>query len=339
MTALTFGVIGTGWITDSWIAAAQKSGKWQLSAVLSRSEANAQSYGAKHHCSNTYHDLDAFLADPDMQAVYVASPNSLHFAQAKQVLQAKKHCILEKPATSTPEELEELFQLAQRQDVFLIEAYRHIQGANYKLLRKLVMQEKRLGTIYGASFNYASYSSRYDSVLAGETPNIFSLDHSGGSLVDVGVYPVTFAVALFGEPKSQVFVPFICSTGVDAGGLIILRYEGFGVQVNHAKAYRSTAPSEIYGEKGTFTIDDATEVKTISHWDPKTKNSEELAGPYPKVEKPNVSMEEEATEFARIINEGDKQASAELERISKIVLRVTSDLRRQNGILYPADKK
>lgn len=337
--ALKYGTIGTGWITDSWIDAAQRSGKWTLHAVYSRSEAQADQFGSKHNCTNTYTSLDHFAADKIMQAVYVASPNSLHHEHAKQMLEAKKHVILEKPATSTVAELDDLFRIARDQGVFLIEAYRHIQEANFKKLQKLIKQEKRLGPIYGASFQYASYSSRYNNVLNGEVPNIFSLEYSGGSLVDIGVYPVTFAVALFGAPKSQVYVPYICKTGVDGGGVIILRYEDFGVQINNSKSYTSTAPCEIYGEKGTVTVNSTTDLASLSHWDPKTKKSEEIAGPCKTVEKPNVNMEEEATEFARIIGENDKTAAAELGEVSKIVLRITSDLRKQNGIVYPADKR
>ena len=336
---LAFGVVGTGWITDSWISAAHSSEAWQLSAVYSRKTEQAEAFASKHKCSTSYTDLAKFFDDENVQAVYVASPNSLHFAHAKQCLEAKKHCILEKPATSTPEELEDLFRIAKANGVILIEAYRHIQEANYKLLRKLVNEEKRLGPIYGASFTYASYSSRYNKVLAGEVPNIFSLEYSGGSLVDIGVYPVTFAVALFGAPQSQVYVPFICKTGVDGGGVIILRYEGFGVQINHAKGYTSAAACEIYGEKGTITINATTDISILKHWEPVTKKTEELAGSCKTVVKPFVNMEEEATEFARIINEKDAGAATDLETISMNVIRVTTDLRRQNNILYPADKQ
>ena len=80
-----------------------------------------------------------------------------------------------------------------------------------------------------------------------------------------------------------------------------------------------------------------TDITTMRHWDPKSKNTIELAGSYLTVEKPNVNMQEEATEFARIIEQRDVAAAAELEEISKIVVSVTQDLRRQNGILYPAD--
>lgn len=335
---ITFGIIGTNWITDSWIQAAHKSGQWRLSAVYSRKQEQAAEFGSKYKCDNCYSSLSDMFGDKGMQAVYIASPNSLHYEQAKQALKAKKHVILEKPATSTPEELEDLFQTAKEEGVFVVEAFRHIQEANYKLLQKLVNDEKRLGPIYGASFTYASYSSRYTNVLSGEVPNIFSLEYSGGSLVDIGIYPVTFAIALFGEPKSQTHVPFICKTGVDGGGFIILRYEGFGVQINHSKGYTSAAPCEVYGEKGTITVNGTTDISSVKHMNPQTKKTEELAGPYKTVEKPNVNMEEEAVEFARIINEKDEKAAADLAEVSKIVIKVTSDLRRQNGIFYPADR-
>ncbi|EMC95539.1 hypothetical protein BAUCODRAFT_493074 [Baudoinia panamericana UAMH 10762] len=336
---ITFGTIGTNWITESWISAAHKTGQWRLHSVYSRSEEQARSFGSKYQCSNCFTSLDRFFGDGGLQAVYIASPNSLHYEQAKQALKAKKHVIIEKPATSTPDELDDLFKIAEGEGVFLIEAFRHIQEANYKLLQKIVNDEKRLGPIYGASFTFASYSSRYNNVLNGEVPNIFSLDFAGGSLVDIGIYPVTFAIALFGAPKTQTYVPFICQTGVDGGGMIILRYNNFGVQINNAKCYTSTAPCEVYGEKGTLTINGTTDISSLKHWSPKTKETEELAGSYKTVEKPNVNMEEEAVEFARIINERDSKAAAELEQISKIVVRVLTDLRLQNGIKYPTDKE
>ena len=336
---VNYGTIGTGWITDSWITACERSSKWRLHSVYSRRDEQARVFGSKHNCTNTYTSLSSFAADKDLQAVYIASPNSHHYEHAKQMLRAKKHVILEKPATSTIQELEDLFEIAKEEGVVLIEAFRHIQEANFKILKEAVREEKRLGQIYGASFTYASYSSRYTNVLKGEVPNIFSLEFSGGSLVDVGVYPVCFAVALFGKPQSQVYVPFLCKTGVDGGGVIILRYDGFGVQINNSKGYSSSAPNEVYGENGTITINSSTDISSVKHCNPRTKETEDIAGPYKSPEKPNVNMEEEASEFARIIEETDNGAAKELEEISRIVIGITSDLRRQNGIVYPGDEQ
>jgi predicted dehydrogenase len=258
------------------------------------------------------------------------------------MLEAGKHVILEKPATSTPRELDALFALAARKGVYLIEAYRHIQEANFKRLRSQLVEEQRLGRIYGASFGYASWSSRYWDVLTGSqpVPNIFSLEFSGGSLVDIGVYPITFAVALFGAPSKQTYVPFMTKSGVDGGGVGILHYEGFGVQINASKGYRSAALCEIYGEKGTFTINAVFDVEKVEFWDPKTKETSPVeVGPVADYDKGSVNMLEEAQEFARIINEKDEAALKELERISRIVIGVTSDMRKQGGVIYPADKE
>jgi len=285
---INYGTIGTGWITDSWISAASKSGRWRLHAVYSRTQEQATAFASKYECTNIYTTLDGLASDYAVEAVYIASPNSLHYEQAKYMLSHGTHVVLEKPATSTVAELDDLFRIAKDNGVLLIEAYRHLQEANFKLLEKLLKEREILGPIYGASLTYASYSSRYNNVLAGESPNIFSLNFSGGSLVDIGVYALSFAVALWGAPESSIYVPFICKTGVDGGGVIILRYTSFGVQINNSKGYASMAPCEIYGEKGTLTVNGTTDISSISHWSPKTKEREELAGSYKTVEKPNV---------------------------------------------------
>lgn len=330
---ITFGVIGTNWITDSYVQHAEATKRWKLAAVYSRKEDTAKDFAAKYSVDTTYTSVDTLLADSKLQAIYIASPNSLHFEQAKKALLAKKHVIIEKPATSTVAELEALFALAKENHVFLIEAYRHIQECNFKVARRALGEEQRLGKLFGASLTYASFSSRYNNVLAGEVPNIFNLDFSGGALVDLGVYPVTFAVALFGRPKSQVYSPVICPTGADAGGFIILNYATFAVQINTSKCFTSTAPSEIYGEKGTLTLNATTDISSVKLWSNKTKDTEELAG-----RKAERNMQEEAEEFGRIIQENDEAAAAKLEQLSYDVIHVTTDLRKQNGIVFAAEK-
>jgi predicted dehydrogenase len=330
---LTFGIIGTNWITESFVQCAQASKQWKLAAVYSRNDQTARTFADKFSVKTVYTSIDSLVQDSSLDAVYVASPNSLHYSQAKTIIQAKKHVILEKPATSTVAQLEELFKLAKQNNVFLIEAYRHIQEVNFKLLRRVLFEQNKLGPILGASLTFSMYSSRYNNVLAGETPNIFSLDFSGGSLVDMGVYPVTFALALFGKPKAQTYVPFLCHTGADAGGFILLRYEKFGVQISQSKCFSSFAPTEIYGENGTISLNSVTDIESVKMWDRKTKQSEELAE-----KKVELNLQEEAEEYARIINQKDHDAAAKLEQLSYDIVSVTSDLRRQNGIIYPADK-
>lgn len=330
---LNFGIIGTNWITDSFIESAEASKQWKLAAVYSRTEEAARKFADKYSVKTTHTTIESIANDSGLDAIYIASPNSHHYEHATIILKAKKHVIIEKPATSTVAELDSLFKLAKENKVFLIEAYRHIQEANFDVLRKALFEQKKLGTLFGASLVYANYSSRYNNVLAGETPNVFSLEFSGGCLVDIGVYPIAFAVALFGKPKSQTYAPYICATGVDAGGFITLNYDGFAIQINQSKCYTSAAPTEIYGENGTITVNATTDIDSVKFTDRKTKKTEELAGP-----KAALNLQEEAEEFARIINTNDTKASEKLEQWSRDIIAITTDLRKQNGIVYGVER-
>ncbi|KIW03532.1 uncharacterized protein PV09_05293 [Verruconis gallopava] len=326
-----FATIGTSWITSSWIESAESTQQWKLDCVYSRSAETAKAFASKHNIEKTHTELAQLAHDPEIHAVYIASPNSLHFEHAKVMLSAGKHVIVEKPACSTSKELAELFELAKKNNVFLLEAFRHIHEVNFKVLKSNL---DRLGPIYGASLNYASFSSRYNNVLKGETPNIFNLDFSGGSLVDLGVYPISAAVALFGQPKAQTYKPFIIATGADGGGLIMLYYEKFGVSINASKIYTSKAPSEVFGEKGTIICNGVTDISSVEFWDASTKSSVELAQ-----KKADLNMSEEAQVYANIIKSKDGKMAEELQRISKITQNITEALRKENGLVFGVERK
>lgn len=216
----------------------------------------------------------------------------------------------------------------------MLEAFRHVYEPNFLLIQKALKEEK-LGPIFGATLNYASRSSRFDNVLAGEVPNIFSLEFSGGCLVDLGVYPISAAIALFGAPLSSTYKPTMLSTGVDGGGFIILSYATFGVSINASKIYTSTAPSEIYGEKGTIILNAITDIAQVDVLDAKTKGTESLAG---KQIDAKLNMQAEAEQFAKIIGEKDVEGARWLEGVSMGVIGVTESLRKANGIVFEADK-
>jgi predicted dehydrogenase len=330
---IPFAIIGTGWIVDSFVNCAHASEQWQLVAVYSRHEDTAKHFATKHERKDAkiHTTIESLAADDAVKAVYIASPNSLHYSHATAMLQAGKHVIVEKPATSTVTEFEALFKLAKEKGVMLLEAFRHLQEINFKVLHENL---GKLGPIYGANLAYASYSSRYNNVLAGETPNIFSLDYSGGSLVDIGVYAIAFAVALFGKPQSVSYKPVIVKTGVDGGGHVMLNYETFGVHADQSKCYTSVAPTEIFGEKGAIRCNGVADIESVDFWEAKTNTVEKLGK-----ERVHLNLLEEAREFARIIEEKDGKAAEELEEISRIVIGVTTELRRQNGILFKVEKE
>lgn len=328
---LSFGVVGTSWITDSFIESAQATGKWKLAAVYSRSQKKAEDLAKKHGVSRVYVSISDMCQDSTLDAVYLASPNSLHFEHAKIALAAGKHTIVEKPITSNLKELDELYILARSapNGAQLIEAYRHIQEKNFKILQDSLHE---LGPIYGGHFSFAQYSSRYNAVLKGETPNVFSAKYSGGCLVDMGVYPICFAIALFGKPLKQTYFPIMLHTGTDGGGPIVLEYAKFTITLYTSKCYASSAVSEIFGERGTLILNGITDIDSIQLKLVANKQVIELAE-----RKAEYNLMEEAEEFHRLITEKDASGIAVLAQLSRDIVEVTEDLRISTGIIFDAD--
>lgn len=351
-------VIGTNWITNSFVQSAHESRKFKLSAVYSRNLDTARKFIAETpsiteaSSVKAYDDLDSLLADNTVDVVYIASPNSLHFGQGTKALNAGKHVIVEKPFTSNLKEFDDLVKLADSKGLFAIEAYRHIQEPNFLKLQDLLndpaKRNEKFGAILGASVTMASFSSRYAEVLQGGEPNVFSPKLSGGSIWDMGCYPVIFTLALFGKPASQVYYPIIIRTGVDGGGHIIFGYtsetskqkERFTVHAHTSKIYTSTAPTEIYCEKGTIRVNGATgvtDINTVEFTPRGSKEAEQLADTNPEYTG-LLNLTWEAIELGRILAEGDKKAALALRSLSRDVIEVMEDMRKQNGIVFDCEK-
>ena len=123
---IRYGTIGTNFIVDRFQEAAMENPSLHYSAVYSRNQETAGNFAAKYGVETTYTDLNAFACADDLDAVYIASPNSFHYEQAALLLSHGKHVLCEKPVTSNARELEHLIQLAGQNNVILLEAIRSI---------------------------------------------------------------------------------------------------------------------------------------------------------------------------------------------------------------------
>lgn len=205
-------------------------------------------------------DLAAILADPDVDAVYIASPNAIHGGQVRQALEAGKHVLCEKPMVLTADEAAQLFALAQERGVVLMEALRSAFDPGMALVKELLPQ---LGRLRRASLRYIQRSSRYDKVLAGDHVAVFDTANGGGALYDLGVYTISPLVDLFGEPDTVIGAPVLIDTGADGAGLIVAGYDGFVADLSYSKVTASHLPSEIQGEAATLTLDHIAQPRRV----------------------------------------------------------------------------
>ena len=259
---LKLGIIGTSWISHEFITAAHQTGHYHLQSVYSRKMKTAQEFCEPYGAISCYTDFIDFL-DSELDVVYIASPNSLHFAQAKLAILAKKHVIIEKPAVTKPSEWKELVKLAKEHQVYLFEAARNYQEAAFQVVKDFLSNQE----ILGANFTFAKYSSKLPALLAGEMPNIFSDVYAGGALMDLGVYCLYLAIGFFGTPISSHYTAQQLPNSVDLYGQGVLIYPDFQVAIQVGKNITSHLPAEIYTKTGTLTLNAVAAINQalISH--------------------------------------------------------------------------
>ena len=244
--------IGTSKITHQFVAAMQGVDGIELSGVYSRDAERAALAAQALGAPRSWVSLDDLPASPDVDAVYVASPNSVHHAQALAAIEAGKHVLVEKPAVPTAAEFESLLVAARAHEVVLLAGRRTAYDPGLELVRSLLPS---LGQLRRVSLAYCQRSARYDQVLAGERVNIFDPDLAGGALYDLGVYCVGALIALFGEPGRVLAAQVPIATGADGAGAALAVYPGFVVDLSYSKITASSRPSEVQGELGTMTVD------------------------------------------------------------------------------------
>lgn len=325
---IRFAVVGTNWITRQFVDAAHETGKYQLTAVYSRTLEQAQHFASDYPVEHLFTSLTALAQSDAVDAVYIASPNSLHAEQACLFLNHKKHVICEKPLASTLREAQAVIACARENQVVLFEAFKTASLPNFLALRQAL---PKVGRLRKALFNYCQYSSRYQRYLDGENPNTFNPAFSNGSIMDIGYYCLASAVALWGEPDAVIASACLLESGVDAHGTVVLRYGDADVTLLHSKVSDSTLPSEIQGEAGSLVIEKLSECQRLT-FVPRGGRVQELT----QGQHINTMLYEAET-FAGLVSANQVEHPA-LE-VSLITAKLLTEIRAQTGVVFPADSQ
>lgn len=328
---LRFGTVGTGWITDEYIHGAQDSGLWKLAAVYSRTPERGKEYAARHGAPLVFSDLEKMACSPELDAVYIASPNVLHYEHCRLFLEHGKHVICEKPLCAQAKKVRELQAIAQKRKLIFLEAIMFQHLPQRKLLEEALQQ---IGKITFVKLDFCQRSSKLDSYLAGDLPNIFNPAMETGAFMDLGVYCVYPALALFGLPESFHAEPLMLKSGADGGGSVTLRYSDKLVILTYSKLGQAGANTDFQGTEGTVAVKSISRLANIS-LALRGRPAELLHGEDEKYK----LMGWEAKDFYRYITEPEASRE-EYERCSALSLQVSQlmeDVRKQGKITFPSD--
>ena len=324
---LKLGIIGTGAISHHFIEVAHTSGEYQLVAVYSRKLETAENFASIYNNVDLFDQMDAFLAS-SFDVIYIASPNSLHYSQAKAALLSGKHVILEKPAVTQPHEWQDLVQTAKEHQCFIFEAARNYHEDAFATIKNFLANKQ----ILGADFNYAKYSSKIPNLLTGDTPNVFSDRFSGGALMDLGIYPLYASIRLFGKPLDANYVAQQLENSIDLNGDGILSYTDYQVHIKAGKNITSNLPCEIYTTDGTLMLNTIEHIQSATFTD---HQGNEVQLP---IHQAPHTMTEEVVAFANMIKQADPTLYQSWIDDATHVHNLLYTMRQDAGIRFEAEK-
>ncbi|MBY0117094.1 Gfo/Idh/MocA family oxidoreductase [Paenibacillus sp. FSL L8-0435] len=323
-----FGVVGTNWITERLLEAAAQVEGFKLNAVYSRTEDKANAFADKYEVEHRFTDLEDMAASDVIDAVYIATPNTVHAEQTELFLRNGKHVLCEKPLAANSAEVRSMIDTAREHQVLLMEAMKSTLVPQFKMVQKNL---HKIGPVRKYVAGYSQYSSRYDKYKEGIVLNAFKPELANGALMDLGVYCLYPLITLFGAPKRVQSQAMMLESGVDGQGSVLLDYDGMDAVVTYSKISNSHLPSEIMGELGSIIID---KIGSPEHAEIRYNDGtvEQLT-----VEQNHPAMYYEVEEFVNLVEQGQKESDMNTYERSYVTMQVMDQIRKQIGLVFPND--
>lgn len=325
---MRFGVIGTNWITEEFIRSGKEVEGFSLTAVYSRTEERAKEFAEMMGAPRIFTDIRAMAESKEIDAVYIASPNSFHARQAILCMEHGLHVLCEKPFASNAEEVRAMLAAAEQNRVLLMEAVKPTFAPNFRAIQENLPKLGKIRRYFAAN---CQYSSRYDALKAGTVLNAFDPAFSNGAMMDIGIYCLYPLVVLFGKPSSVKAEAVMLESGVDGEGSILMKYEDKEAVIIYSKITDSYLPTEIQGELATMVIDKINHLKKIE-----IRYRDGRVEDITREQTPKL-MHYEIREFMELAKRGERQSATNTHAISLYTMEIMDEARRQIGLVYPAD--
>jgi predicted dehydrogenase len=326
---IRFGVIGTNWITEKFIEAASEVEDFKLTAVYSRTEERAKEFAIKFDVKLTFTDLHELAKNDNIDAVYIASPNSLHAEQAILFMNHGKHVLCEKPIASNSRELQNMIDTARKNNVLLMEALKTTVLPNFKSVQDNL---HKIGKIRRFFSSLCRYTYEYDAYKNGTILNTFKPSFSNGSLMDIGVYCIYPMVVLFGKPQHVWADGLFLDSGVDGEGSLLLKYEQMDAVIMHSKITNSYVPSEIQGENGNIIMDTINRMEKVE-----IRYNDGTVEDITRPQSP-ITMYYEVKEFIELIKAGKLESQSNAHSHSLTTIGIMDEARIIMGLVFPSDQ-
>ncbi|MEU6259837.1 Gfo/Idh/MocA family oxidoreductase [Streptomyces sp. NPDC047043] len=327
--SVRWGILATGGIAAAFTADLVDLPDAEVVAVASRSEASAKAFAERFGIERAYGEWGALAEDADVDVVYVATPHSAHRAAAGLCLEAGRNVLCEKAFTLNAREAAELIALARGRGSFLMEAMWMYCNPLVRRLKELV-DGGAIGEVRHVQADFG---------LAGPFPPAHRLRdpaQGGGALLDLGVYPVSFAHLLLGEPSDIVARAALSDEGVDLQTGALLSWESGALASVHCSIVGGTATAaSVTGSQGRIDIPYGFFFpdRFVLHRD--GRDPQEFAAD--PADGPRNSLRHEAREVMRALRAGESESPLVPLEGTLAVMRTLDAIRERIGVRYPAE--
>ncbi|MBV9594908.1 MAG: Gfo/Idh/MocA family oxidoreductase [Actinobacteria bacterium] len=323
---IRWGILATGWIAGLFAHDLRLLPDAELVAVGSRTQESADRFGDEFDVPRRYGSYQALIDDADVDVLYIAPPHPMHFEPAMAAMRAGRPVLLEKPFTMDADEAARLIDAASESDVFLMEAMWTRWLPHIVRVRE-ILAEGTLGEVISVTAEHGQYFER------DPRHRIFAPELGGGALLDLGIYPLSFASMVLGTPSRISAVSTPAFTGVDAQTSMLLQYDSGAHAVLTTTSYAATENrAAINGIEARIEIERTfytpTSFKVISRTD-------EVLESY-DVPDPGRGMQHQAAEVGRCLRAGLRESPALPLAETLSIMQTMDEVRRQIGLTYPA---
>lgn len=326
MKKLKMAILGAGGIASTMAGTISRMEQVECYAVGSRSLEKAQAFAQKFGFQKAYGSYEELVRDEEVELVYIATPHSEHYENARLCIRHKKPVLCEKAFTANAKQAKELLDYAKKEKVFITEA----MWVRYLPMLQTIRAELADGVIGTPAMLTANLG-----YLISEVPRLQRPDLAGGALLDVGVYPINFARMIFGD--RIVKISSACTytdSGVDEQDSITLIYEdGKVAQLAASMLGLSDRRGTIYGTKGFMVIENINNFESLTVYDTGYR-------PVKTIERPEQisGYEYEVEACIRALSEGKLECEEMPHEETLRVMELMDGLREEWGVKFPFEE-
>jgi predicted dehydrogenase len=321
-----WGILATGWIADLFVKDLQMHGH-EVVAVGSRSQASADAFAAQFGIGTAHGSYEALCADPNVDAIYVATPHPMHHANARMALEQGKHVLIEKAFTVNAREAQDLVDLAASKGLVVLEAM-WTRFLPHMVRIREILASGVLGEIR--------------SVVADHTQDLpddpkhrlNALELGGGALLDLGIYPISFVFDVLGKPETITAKARMKATGADGTVATMFTYPNGAIALTiSASDTAGRNVATIHGTEGRIEIDKVWYAPTsFRRYDATNTVVEEY-----KSAVTGRGMQYQAAELERLVAAGEVAGTILSPAESVAIMACLDEIRAQIGLRYPTE--